>query len=50
MSDMDEFESMWMEVVVSPIDLMNNWIDWHGYDRCDVDGIRLLEHEAPKEG
>ena len=38
---MDEFESMWMEMVVFRIDLMNNWVDRDGSSKCEVDGVRL---------
>ena len=47
---MDEFESMWMEVVVFRIDLMNNCVDRYGWDRCEVDGVRLLAHNVLEEG
>ena len=49
-SNMDEVESMWMEAVVSRIDLMNNWTDVHGLDRYDVDGIEILAHDTTVEG
>ena len=38
---MDEVGSMWMEMVVFRIDLMNSWTDLDRYDGCEVDGIRL---------
>ena len=43
---MDEVESMWMEMVVFRIDLMNNWTDLHWYDRCEVNDIGIQTHEA----
>ena len=47
---MDEVESMWMEMVVFRIDLMNNWTDRHGSDKCEVNGAILLENERTEEG
>ena len=47
---MDEVESMWMEMVVLRIDLMNSWMDRHGFSSCDVDGIILLAHDAKEAG
>ena len=47
---MDEVESMWMEVVVFRIDLMNNWIDRGGSDRYEVDDMIILAHEASEFG
>ena len=49
-SDTDEVESMWAEMVVFRTDLMNNWTDRHGFDRCEVDGIIILGHETSEEG
>ena len=43
---MDEVESIWMEMVVFEIDLMNNWIDRHGFDRHEADGNGLLAQET----
>ena len=47
---MDEVESMWMEMVVFRIDLMNSWSDRHGSDSREVDGARLQAHGAMEEG
>ena len=47
---MVEVESMWMEMVVFRIDLMNNWIDRYGSDRCEVDGSILLVQEISEAG
>ena len=47
---MDEVESMWMEMVVFRIDLMNSWMDRDSADRYEVDGIILLGHEISEEG
>ena len=47
---MDEVESMWMEMVVLEIDLMNIWIDVYGFDICEADDIMLLAYESCKEG
>ena len=47
---MDETESMWVEVVVFRIDLTNNWMDVHGFDRAEVDGIEILVHDASIDG
>ena len=47
---MDEVESMWVEMVVFRIDLMNSWTDRRSFDGYGVDGIRLLTHEALEEG
>ena len=49
-SDNDEVESMWMEMVVSRIDLMNNWVDRGSSDRCEAISVRLLAHEISEEG
>ena len=49
-SDMDEVGSMWMEMVVFRIDLMNSWIGWHGCNRCDVDGIELPAYDETVDG
>ena len=46
---MDEVESMWMEMVVLRIDLMNNWIDC-GSDGCEVDVSTILVQEALENG
>ena len=46
---MDEVESMWMEMVVFRIDLTNNWMDVHGFDRAD-DDIILLARNALEDG
>ena len=46
---MDEVELIWMEMVVFRIDLMNSWTDRHGSDRCEVDSIGLMAHEAPED-
>ena len=47
---MDEVESMWMEVVVFRIDLMNNWTNRYGSDRGEVDGLILLAQEELEDG
>ena len=47
---MDEVKSMWMEMVVFRIDLMNKWMGWNGSDICEVDGAILLEQEALEVG
>ena len=47
---MDDVVSKWMEMVVFRIDLMNNWMDRDGSDRCEVNGTILLAHEAYEEG
>ena len=47
---MDEVESMWMEMVVFRIDLMNSWMDVQCSDRCAVDGIGMLAHDVLEEG
>ena len=49
-SDIDEVESMWMEVVMFRIDLMKSWMNRHGFVKFDVDGIRLLAQYALEEG
>ena len=46
---MDEVDSMWMDMVVFRIDLMNNWMYRHGSDRYEMDGITLLAYEAAEE-
>ena len=46
---MDEIESIWMDMVVFRIDLMNNWIVRHRSNRYEVDGIGLQAQEAPRE-
>ena len=45
---MDEVESMWTEMAVFEIDLMISWIDRHGFDRQEVNGIILQVHDASK--
>ena len=47
---MEEVESMWMEMVVFRIDMMNNWTDRHGGDRCEDNGDKSQTHEATDEG
>ena len=49
-SDMDEVESMWMEMVVFRIDLMSCWMYRHCSDKCEVDGIFLLAHDVLIDG
>ena len=46
---MDEFESMWMEMVVFRIDLMNSLVDRHCFDKCEVDGVIILERDASED-
>ena len=46
---MDEVESMWIEMVVFRIDLMNSWMDRGNSDSCEVVGIVLLAQEIVEE-
>ena len=47
---MEEVEAMWMEMVVFEIDLTNNWMDRHGFDRCEVVDIRLQTQDVLEVG
>ena len=46
---MDEVESMWMEMVVFRIDLMNSWMFRDMQDVSGFDWVELSTHEQCKE-